>query len=196
MLCSARDVIIRYFNFPHDSSPLPFEHKYAPLTQQRRSAQQGCEMCRFVVPFLSATGDKTPIWVRQTYEQSTLWWGDITLELYEPHQFAWPDNHAALVDEVKPGAPKSFPNYYPLYSKDHVRRHDSQRDLTPRTDDDSFFCVVRTWIDCSTRGHPRRQREADPELPTRVIDVGLDSIGPGLVESTGRRASYITLSHR
>ncbi|KAI0187086.1 heterokaryon incompatibility protein-domain-containing protein, partial [Xylaria flabelliformis] len=38
-------------------------------------------------------------------------------------------------------------------------------------------------------------RFAEQELPTRVIDVGTKDTAPKLLESRGRRAKYVTLSH-
>jgi hypothetical protein len=194
MLCrSCQDLIIQYYTQDVRSSA-GFEFKHGTLSQLTSSARQGCEMCGLVSRCIRDTNSNYSPWVRQTLEQSTLWWSGLNVVLYEPGKFGCTDSQAALVDDIEQGVSKFY--CYPLYRKDDERRFDLQRDLAARTDDDSCFNLVRVWIDCCTHGHPRCQRDSDLILPTRVIDVGLGSRSTSLVESAGKKGPYVTLSHR
>jgi hypothetical protein len=68
--------------------------------------------------------------------------------------------------------------------------------------------VLEGWANECVTGHeecrsPRssggtgKEEETKPELPTRIIDVGIDADGPAvrLVETKGRQEHYVALSH-
>ncbi|TDZ23890.1 hypothetical protein Cob_v003451 [Colletotrichum orbiculare MAFF 240422] len=67
---------------------------------------------------------------------------------------------------------------------------------SPRTDSDEAFAAVEEWIDvCLDKEHEFCDSPDAPPLPSRVVDVGLEDGQVRLVESGGKRADYISLSH-
>ncbi|KAF2826599.1 HET-domain-containing protein [Ophiobolus disseminans] len=73
----------------------------------------------------------------------------------------------------------------------------AERLLASTRPSDAHFDVARRWFEACLANHPECEDDASspPKLPTRVIDVACDGQTPRLVESTGRRAQYATLSH-
>lgn len=59
------------------------------------------------------------------------------------------------------------------------------------------FDLAKLWIQQCVAAHIDCSEASDPELPTRLIDVGLPdgSTEPRLVETKGQQGKYVTLSH-
>ncbi|KAH6838459.1 heterokaryon incompatibility protein-domain-containing protein [Chaetomium sp. MPI-CAGE-AT-0009] len=67
---------------------------------------------------------------------------------------------------------------------------------SPRTDSDAAMAKIQGWIEqCLGPGDEFCTAPTEAELPTRVIDVGVDDTPIRLVEPCGRVARYICLSH-
>jgi len=61
---------------------------------------------------------------------------------------------------------------------------------------DSCFRLASSWLNTCTKSHPACRLGAEPPLPTRVIDVGIEGKqDPFLVESQALRGQYVALSY-
>ena len=69
--------------------------------------------------------------------------------------------------------------------------------MNPDPLDKSNIARVRRWIDTCNESHEKCQMKELPQLPTRLIDVGVeeDAQSVHLVETRGERGKYIALSH-
>ena len=70
---------------------------------------------------------------------------------------------------------------------------------SPRTDSAMALTIIKGWISGCIVDHCTPESLCDtpehPDLPTRVVDVGLDDGIVKLVETKGKKAKYICLSH-
>jgi len=70
---------------------------------------------------------------------------------------------------------------------------------SPQTDSAMALTIVKGWISGCIVDHcaPNSLRDTleYPDLPTRVVDVGLDDGIVRLIETKGKGAKYICLSH-
>lgn len=89
-----------------------------------------------------------------------------------------------------PAKPYDLPT--PLY----LERAADRQPISGKTGSDKAFETAMQWLENCLRTHAKCGDDiAPPQLPTRVIDVGMD--GPvRLVEPGSKRAPYVCLSHR
>lgn len=66
---------------------------------------------------------------------------------------------------------------------------------TARTDSEEALQTALEWIEECVEAHDYCQSPDKPTLPTRVIDVGLNDGVIKLVETHGKKARYVCLSH-
>ncbi|EEH42056.2 hypothetical protein PAAG_03977 [Paracoccidioides lutzii Pb01] len=70
---------------------------------------------------------------------------------------------------------------------------------SPRTDSDQAMVTIKSWISACIVTHFTPESFCNtpdnPQLPTRVVDVGLDDGVVKLLEPKGARSKYICLSH-
>lgn len=70
------------------------------------------------------------------------------------------------------------------------------RILTSEVPSDAHLTVAKDWMIECNKNHPSCKEPTDPPiLPTRVIDVGAQGQDPRLVDGSGQRSHYATLSH-
>ncbi|KAF3767272.1 hypothetical protein M406DRAFT_89786, partial [Cryphonectria parasitica EP155] len=75
-------------------------------------------------------------------------------------------------------------------------RMPASRRTSPRTDSIEALATIKGWIaECTTEHDFCESPEEEPQLPTRVLDVGLEDGVVKLAETKGARAKYICLSH-
>ncbi|CAN8105075.1 unnamed protein product [Discula destructiva] len=67
--------------------------------------------------------------------------------------------------------------------------------VSPRSDSAAAMAVIRSWISECVNEHELCERPPHPDLPTRVVDVGLDDGVVRLVETHGAKGDYLCLSH-
>ena len=70
------------------------------------------------------------------------------------------------------------------------------KDVPATTNDPATLRSIKKWVSVCTGQHSSCRRFQAPQLPTRVIDVGIEGEEPFLCEPRGQRAPYVTLSHR
>ncbi|KAF2253750.1 HET-domain-containing protein [Trematosphaeria pertusa] len=69
------------------------------------------------------------------------------------------------------------------------------RTVAPSSIEDECMEKLRRWVDECDEGHRNCDFKELTELPTRVINVGLDGDAPFLMETQGKREQYATLSY-
>ncbi|KAK0649935.1 heterokaryon incompatibility protein-domain-containing protein [Cercophora newfieldiana] len=98
---------------------------------------------------------------------------------------------------------ESFPELlltFGIRDKEPVR-HVSSVQVGRRREDPNLaspanYALARSWLETCRASHLKCLSNKPPELPTRVVDVGLsENYTPRLVLSQGRRSDYTALSH-
>jgi Heterokaryon incompatibility protein (HET) len=172
-----------------------FDHGH--LVDRRAWAAQGCEICSFTLQMLKGNpgGDGDWVeWIGDPFPQKVDWCGSI-VELFTPSLFGFTEVDLKLFktpdlditkDRIIFGTPVADFKLPIL------------KDLPPRLDDPACFDSARELVHACAGSHPQCTRPSNPQLPTRVIDVGPPdgSQQPFLQEYVGGGGRYVTLSHR
>jgi Heterokaryon incompatibility protein (HET) len=196
MLCfTCRDLIIKYFSHP-PQPPAWFEFTHNSFAEVKTSANAGCKICHLVCGVMEEYKYQyKPVIKGASMEQSTILWSNLSINFYSPGKLAATDDQ--LVACLDASDPESALNKYALHDLEY--QYDLQYDVSERTDDERCFELARIWSDTCIHLHPRCARSQNPQLPNRVVDVGLtdSQTDPYLFETKGLKCGqYITLSHR
>ncbi|CZR51356.1 uncharacterized protein PAC_01231 [Phialocephala subalpina] len=202
VLCNTCKSLILNLNQNHNPSSFRLLHlRWDALVQ---SAGDGCPTFSFVVTQFTPNPSKYDLNISgDSSRQSCIQWSSsLKLELYEPGKLAVADDRLEhSLDASRPNSNLNCEftkNSLEVYTPEYIEQGPNvQYDVSPRTNDDTCFQLIKKWIECCSTLHLRCGKpENEPMLPTRVSDVTKEGSDPFLKETKGAYGKYVTLSHR
>ncbi|KAH8815533.1 heterokaryon incompatibility protein-domain-containing protein [Xylogone sp. PMI_703] len=150
------------------------------------SSRNGCSVCSFIREVCEQVADM------DTIECVSTWMGRGGIfSLYiakisskNPDASGGPIDQTVFLALIGENTRPLFP-WLPIIERSHFNRNQS-RDIQ----------TIASWLNDCQANHQQCQQIMNPKLPTRVIDVGSETVQPFLMISHNEAGRYLALSHR